>query len=214
MITCECPAAGSIPTISTVTCPVNFGQIQKVAFTRIKNGNVLNSFETTASGEGSIVKKASWTPKLSATDSTKISVSCYIQAPTEEGGDAITFGGGNDTLGGVEMIVGRNPVTFSGVIRSEDQIVISRLKQLQCEAQAGNLGVYLFDENGNIECLQKGSKAYPIPIRSLFIGDKIHGGLETPDSNAISWSYDPNYSDNLMIFTPTDFNPLTDFNID
>ena len=50
----------------------------------------------------------------------------------------------------------------------------------------------------------------PIPIRSLYIGDKIHGGLEAPDSNAISWSFLPNYSDDLAIVAPTDFNPLTD----
>ena len=50
----------------------------------------------------------------------------------------------------------------------------------------------------------------PIPIRSLFIGDKTHGGLAAPDSNAIQWSFLPNYSDDLAIVTPDDFNPLTD----
>jgi hypothetical protein len=34
--------------------------------------------------------------------------------------------------------------------------------------------------------------------------------LEEPDSNAISWSFLPNYSDNLAIIAPDDFNPLTD----
>ena len=91
--------------------------------------------------------------------------------------------------------------------------IIKAMKALQCEAQADNLGVFLFDENGAIECLKDESNAstfYPIPIRSLFIGDKAHGGLEAPDSNPIQFSFLPNYSDDLTIQVPTNFNPLTD----
>ena len=91
------------------------------------------------------------------------------------------------------------------------------MKELQCEAQADNLGVFLFNENGNIEAIKVTTPGTtptisyrPIPIRSLFIGDKSHGGLEAPDSNAIQWSFLPNYSDDLAIVVPTDFNPLTD----
>ena len=87
------------------------------------------------------------------------------------------------------------------------------MKELQCEANAGNLGVFLFDENGKIEALQDETTAttyYPIPIRALFIGSKIHGNFDAKDSNAISWQYPDNYSDDLVIVTPTDFNPLTD----
>lgn len=211
MITCACPAEERIPFLGTYTkCPENFGQIQKVAFQRLKNDEgARNSFPTTGSGD--IKTLASWTALLTKTNSEKIAVSCYIQAPTDEGGDAITFGGGNDTLGGVELVVGRNPVTFSGVIRSMNQQEIELMKQLQCEVQSGNIGVYLFDENGNIECnkYEDQLKCYPIPIRSLFVGDKIHGGLDTPDLNVISWSYMPNYSDNIGIIKPN-FNPLTD----
>ena len=76
----------------------------------------------------------------------------------------------------------------------------------------------LFDENGNIEAIKKSETVestttvsyLPIPIRSLFISDKAHGGLEAPDSNNISWSFLPNYSADLGIVTPSDFNPLTD----
>ena len=110
------------------------------------------------------------------------------------------------------MIIGREPTTFTGAIRAVSQAVIKAMKDLQCEAIADNLGVYLFDENGNI-CAVKGSGAddySPIPIRALFIGDKSFGGLEAPDSNAIQWSFLPNYSDNLAIVAPADFNPLTD----
>lgn len=209
MITCQCPAAAAIPTIGTPDCPESFGQIQKVAFTRMRdaNGNA-NKFTKTAA----ITLLASWEAKMSAEDGTKIAVSPYIQAPTSEAGEARTFGGGNETLGGVEEIIGRNPTTFSAVIRRCPQSIIAELKKLQCESEAGNLGVFLFDENGSIEAIKGTADGdyMPIPVRGFFVGDKTHGGLEAPDSNAIQWSFLPNYSDNLAIVTPSDFNPLTD----
>lgn len=206
---CPCPAAAALPDIPTVLCAENFGQIQKVAFQRLRNDAGLRNSFVTAAPIGTL---ASWTPKLAAEDSIKIVVSPYIQAPTNEPGAARTFGGGNETLGGVETVIGREPNPFTGVLRSIPQSVIKELKKLQCESGGDNLGIYLFDEYGNIEAEQDETTAstyYPIPIRSLFIGDKGHGGLEAPDSNAISWTFLPNYSDNLAIVAPT-FNPLTD----
>ena len=155
---------------------------------------------------------------MALTDGGKVVISPYIQAPTSEAGEARTFGGGNDTLGGIELVIGRNPTSFSGVLRGVPQAIVKIMKELQCEASADNLGVILFDENGNIEAIKQSVTEggtttishLPIPIRSLFISDKAHGGLEAPDSNNISWSFLPNYSDDLAIVVPDDFNPLTD----
>lgn len=199
-----------MPDIPVSNCPESFGQIQKVAFQRLyKSTGEKNSFKTDAG----IEKKASWTPLLSADDDTKIVISPYIQAPTAEAGAARTFGGGNETLGGVEEIVGREPTPFTGVMRKLPQKIIKALKELQCESWGDNLGVYLFDENGAIGAIQDAKTAtthYPIPIRSLFIGDKTLGGYEAPDSNNIQWTFLPNWSDDLAIIVPEDFNPLTD----
>ena len=207
---CQCPAAAAITTIPNVACPENFGQIQKVAFQRLlKADGTKNSFTATAS----ILLKASWTALLAAADGSKIVVSPYINAPADSGGDARMTSGGNDDLGGIPEVLGGEPVQFTGSLRSVPQSVIKAMKPLMCEANAGNLGVYLFDENGKIEALQDATTAttyYPIPIRALFIGSKIHGNFDAKDSNAISWYYPDNYSDQLAIVTPTDFNPLTD----
>lgn len=207
---CKCPAGTALPDIPVNNCPESFGQIQKVAFQRLyKSTGEKNSFKTDAG----IEKKASWTPLLAADDDTKIVISPYIQAPTAEAGAARTFGGGNETLGGVEEIVGREPTPFTGVMRKLSQKIIKALKELQCESWGDNLGVYLFDENGAIGAIQDAKTAtthYPIPIRSLFIGDKTLGGYEAPDSNNIQWAFLPNWSDDLAIIAPEDFNPLTD----
>lgn len=209
-LTCQCPAAASLTTIPAVACGENFGQIQKVAFQRLRKADgSRNSFTTTAS----ILLKASWTTLLSAEDGSKVVVSPYIEAPTSEPGAVRTYGGGNETLGGIEEVLGAEPTAFSAVLRRMPQNVIKIMKELSCESNAGNLGVYLFNDNGQIEAIQDPETTttyYPIPIRSFFVSDKGHGGLENPDSNNISWQFAPNYSDDLKIITPTDFNPLTD----
>lgn len=211
---CKCPAATALPDIPAVMCPESFGQIQKVAFQRLmKDDSTKNFFDSAGEPPKDITKLASWTPLLTATDSTKVVVSPYIQAPTAEAGAARTFGGGNETPDGIEEIIGRESTPFTGVFRKVPQSIIKAVKELQCESYGDNLGVYLFDNNGNIGAIQDATtktKYYPIPIRSLFVGDKTLGGLEAPDNNAIQWSFLPNWSDNLAIVTPNDFNPLTD----
>lgn len=206
MAICTCPAAATLPTIPQMECGESFGQIQKLAFCRIYNaGGEKNSFTT----EASIETLASWQAKLTATDSSKIVVTPYVEAPTQDGGDAITFGGGNETLGGMEKIIGSNPTTMSFALREYPQDIIASLKQLACEK---NLGVFFFNGNGQIEALKDAAVEgtfYPIPIFNLFVGDKIHGGFDTPDSNAMSFALPANYSDLLTIVNPS-FNPLID----
>lgn len=206
---CSCPATGVLPDLGLPRCVESFGQIQKVAFQRLyKDDGTLNGFEAAED----IKKLASWTPLLTADDSTKIVVSPYIQAPTAEGGAPRTFGGGNDTIGGVEEIVGREPTNFTGVMRKLPQDVVKKMKEMQCDSWGDNLGIYVFDENGAIGAIKSGTDTAavyrPIPIRSLFIGDKTLGGLDQPDSNAIQWAFLPNWSDDLAILK-AEFNPLT-----
>lgn len=216
-LVCQCPAASALTTIPNVQCSENFGQIQKVAFQRLRKANgTINSFTGTTGSTtpvDNIKLLASWTALLAAADGSKIVVSPYINAPADSGGDARMSSGGNDDLGGIAEVLGGNPVQFDGQLRSIPQSVIKVMKELQCEANAGNLGVFLFDENGNIQALRDPTTAttyYPIPIRALFIGSLIHGNFDAKDSNAISWQYPDNYSDDLVIVKPSDFNPLTD----
>lgn len=200
---CQCPAAAAIPTLGSPTCAESFGQIQKIAFQRLNDGNGSRNEIATP------LVKASWDTLIVATDSTKVAVSPFVEAPTQEGGEPRTFGGGNDSLGGIEIVVGTNPSTFNCVIRRCPQDILAKMKQLMCDAAAGNLGVYLFSENGQIEGLSgtANGSISPIPIRSLFIGDKIHGGFEEPDYNTVQFAFEPNYSDTLKLITP-EFNPL------
>lgn len=206
-LNCGCPAGAHIPDLDIQECKESMGQVQKVAFQRIyETAGKMNAVTDPT-------KKASWTPLFAATDGTKVTISPYIQGPTSEAGAARTFGSGNQVLGGIPINIGREPTTFEATIYQESQKTIAQLKQYACE----NVGVYLIDENGNIGCIvddiDAPTKYMPIPVGSLFVGDKKLGGFEEPDSNSITWSFFPNWSDKFYIIKreTLDFNPLTDW---
>ena len=186
-----------------MTCGIRYGQVQKIAFTRI--GNLFSN------SSNPITDLASWTAFLSAEDSTKIVVTPYVEAPTMEGGDEKTFGGGNTTLDGIIMVLGSQPIRMSFALRNYPQTIISALKTLM---KIKDLGVFLFNDNGGIICLQEGDTYQPIPIRALFVGDLILSGRIQPDRNTMKFSFKSNYSDKLVVVKP-DFSPINDLaNID
>ena len=203
-LNCGCPASAHLADLNIVECKESLGQIQKVIIQRIySSAGVKNKI----SGEN-IKTKTGMSALLSAADGTKIIVSPYIQNPATEPGAARTFGGGNQTLGGVEIVIGREPTAFTGVIYQEAQSTSKTMKLYSCE----NSGVYLIDENGNIGAIKNGSDYEPIPVGKFFVRDKNLGGFEEPDSNAIEWNFFPNWSDALVIVKSSelDYNPLTD----
>ena len=196
-----CPT--NLPPIPNMTCGIRYGQVQKIAFTRI--GNLFSN------SSNPITDLASWTAFLSAEDSTKIVVTPYVEAPTMEGGDEKTFGGGNATLDGIIMVLGSQPIRMSFALRNYPQTIISALKIL---TKIKDLGVFLFNDNGGIICLQEGGTYLPIPIRALFVGDLILSGRTQPDRNTMKFSFKSNYSDKLVVVKP-DFSPINDLaNID
>lgn len=196
----SCPT--NIPALPNMGCAIRYGQVQKIAFTRI--GNRFASLNP-------ITELASWTERLSAEDSTKIVVTPYVESPTMDGGDEKTFGGGNETRDGIEIVMGAEPIRMSFALRNYPQSIISALKIL---AKIRDLGVFLINGDGGIICLQEGGTYAPIPIRAMFIGDLILGGREQPDRNTMKFSFKQNYSDSLVVVRP-DFNPISDLaNID
>lgn len=203
-LNCGCPEGAHLADLEITNCKEGLGQVQKFVLQRIyKTVGEMNSIADPT-------KKASWTTLFAAADGTKTIISPYIQGPTTEPGAARTFGGGNQTLGGIEIIIGREPTTFSAVMYQEKQKTIATMKKYMCE----NVGVYLIDEGGNIAGISEdeGTKIMPIPIGRFFVGDKNLGGFEEPDSNNIEWSFFPNWSDKLHIIKreALDFNPLID----
>jgi hypothetical protein len=203
---CGCPLASELPDIPLASCPEDFGQVQKIFFQRRLNGSALNS--STPTGVGSLELEATWQTLLDASDATKVVISPILEAPETEPGGPVTFGGGNQTRDGIPLIVGREATTFTGAYYRTRQDTIEAIKAYACE----DIGVYLIDEFGRYGCLVDNiaspTEAYPIPIVSLFVGDKDLGGFEAPDQNLIQWSFRPNWSDKFYIITPSDHDPF------
>lgn len=205
---CGCPRAAALPAITIDLCLENVGQIQKMVFQRLRKADGTKNKFVVATADPAIL--ASWTPLLVAADDTKVVQTPYLTAPEFEPGAARKYGGGNATLGGAEIIIGREPTAVKGNFLRLQQATIKQLKKYQCE----EVGVYFIDEFGRIigdsDGLTVPLEYYPIPVQSLFIGDKKPGGLEGIDMNDISFSLFPNWSDNVRIITPTNFAALTD----
>lgn len=201
---CNCPLDAAVADIPLNQCIEDLGQVQKAVLQRVFSaGGTKNTIADPTA-------KAEWTVFLAAADGTKAVQTPYLSAPETEPGAARTYGGGNATLGGIEIPIGREPTAFTGSILRSPQDTIAALKKYQCE----NVGVYLIDEHGRIGCLaddiENPTTYYPIPVSGFFVGDKKLGGLEEPDMNAIMWKFFANWSDNFVIVTPSDFNALTD----
>lgn len=205
-LNCACPAANAISGFAIPECLEDFGQVNKVIFQRIFSA---------AGAKNKIVtpdKKASWTAPFAAADSTKTVITPYISNPAVTPGAKKTYGGGNATPGGVIKVIGTEPTTMTAQFDSLPQSIIKVLKKMMCE----NVGVYLINERGQIGAMGLPTGAlsaieyYPIPVSSLFVGDKAFGGLDNPDTNAIEWSWKPGWSDDFTVVAPDDFDALSE----
>lgn len=205
-----CPLPAEIQDITQGSCLEDFGQIQKLAFQRQYAGTSRNGFII---GTNPITTKANWDAFLAASDSTKIQVTPFVENPTQTAGGARTTGGGNATVGGINKKIGREVTTNEFTLNAYNQGVIAELKKYEQET---GLGVYLFNEHGQIGCIVDdratplNHRPIPIPPRTFFVGDKAIGGLEAEDMNMLMFEFYANWADNFVIVDPVDFNPLTD----
>lgn len=203
---CNCPAPAALTAITAENCGVNLKQIQRIGIQRRSGGAF-----TAAIATESILLLADWQARIAAVDDTKIVITPLIGAdPTIEPGEAITTGGGdNSTLNGVEEIEGVDSSSFSCIFKSLSSLVEREMKSLICEK---DLVVYLFLQGGLIATIELAlvTDNEGFPIQSFFVSDRANNGFGTKDFVNCSFELAPGWSDNLVISTPTDFNPLTD----
>ena len=190
------------------SCLEGFGQVQKVIFQRVFDGAVKNEIVIVTDNPNVL---ATWTTLQAAADGTKVTISPHLQNPESEAGAPRTFGGGNQTTDGIELIIGSEPSTFTSIIYNTKQHIAEALKGYMLEQ---GLGVFLVNEDGNIagitDDILTPTTFAPFPIQSFFVGDKKLGMYEAPDENAVQWSYPANWSDKFLVVETLDFNANTD----
>lgn len=203
---CTCPQAAAITSIGAVTCLERFGEIQKILIQRTKNGTVVNEI-VIATDDPAVL--ATWTALKAAVDSTKVVSTPFLAEVTNESPDPREAS--STGINGVSAILGGEASPFTGSFHDIPQSVMKDLKDYNCEVE---ISLFLINESGQILTIADDNtsaltvKGIPVVQSSFHVGDKIFGGREDVDKNNIKWSFRPNFSDELYIVTPTDFNGL------
>lgn len=205
LLLCACPEAAAIPTIdASAGCLERFGQIQRIILQRTFNGTVLNTIAV-----ADVETLGTYTALKAAVDATKIQMTPRFGNPNHDPAAPRKAGGGNQTPGGVEVILGSSASPFTAQFQDQPQSKMKAIKKYRCEDglslilvnEAGQLG-FIADDNENIATLRG------IPVRSFFVGDKVFGNYENFDTNPIEWQFEPDWSENFTVVTPQ-FNPHT-----
>lgn len=203
-----CPPAAAIGGITIPDCPVGFGQIQKLILMRYYSTGATKNVFTAAEMDD----LTAFNTKAVAADGTKLQITPFLQNPESTPGEPVTFGGGNETVDGAEIIVALNPTTLTFRI---DFLPAETLAQLKAFA-GEKLGIMLVDGNGQIGAAadDPASPANYYPIRvvenTYFVSDVVLGGREAPDSVNMQLSLPAGWSDDVVPFKPTTFDPLTE----
>ena len=209
LILCGAPNT-VIPDIPTSACE-HFGKVQRIIFQRCKNGATANTVGLGAGVAGAVLDagaSATWDTLTAATDGTKAQFSPFTESPAFTDGTIRTARGGNDSYGGVPISLGYEPTEFEAQILSARQDVIAALKLLRNE-DAYNLGVYLISADGKLMAtvndVATPTILSPIPIQQFNIGNKVAGGYDDVDYNAISFQLEDNWSNTVATLPATDF---------
>lgn len=130
-LSCACPIT-AIPDLVDVTCPQDFDQVVKIAFTLSKSAA---DFTEVVGNE--IDNETAWTTKLASVTDTKIQVSPalanFVVAPSE---GAFIGGNDNSTVDGMAYYVGEDNVRVSFEIHSAPQAAINAMDALSCLSDA------------------------------------------------------------------------------
>lgn len=212
---CVCPDDEILTEIPTAECAFDMDQVQKLAFAT--EGNVIWDSATGGGlGDGSpqvdsqVDTLADWQARRVAVDSTKIVVTPRIGAdPIIEAGEQITSGGNdNSTFDGLVEDNGTGPSNFSVAFKSISTDQEVAMKGIRCK----NPEVYFFLKGGLIACRKVKGTENHVGFRaySYFLSDRNNAGFGTKDTHTMSFQLKEGWSEELVIVTPADFNPIYD----
>jgi hypothetical protein len=138
---CECPLPSVLPNLIDVTCPVDFDQVNRIAFQLTQASAPFVTADP-------IDDVDSWTALLAASGATKIVLSPALSSttiPMSEG----TYEGenSNDSINGLGFYLGENNVRVTAMVVSAPQAVMDALEALSCYSDttlgASKLTAYL-----------------------------------------------------------------------
>lgn len=216
----DCPPPEALEAIDKPTCPVKFGQIQRLAFRLVPDSTVATP---TFADIDDLEDSAKWVAAIAAADRTKIVLTPFISAIVIPPGAVIEEeGGNNNTINGIPILEGQSLVKIAGKIYNLDPEIAKQLRTLtQFSALTpgfSDLECFMFNEFGHIICNYTGedlATGVPSGIRvfNFTVPSVGSEGLLKPNVNNVEFAIDGTWDQKLMIGKPTEleadsWNPL------
>lgn len=203
----DCPLPSAITSIPTYNCPIIWGQIQKLAFRRIKSAAALT---TTSAGV-----KATFTPLLTATDDTKVIVTPYLLNLVIPNTEALTEGGNdNTTINGVSKLKGLGATKVTAELHNAPSDVAKALKGLTAESSVqpgvSNLEVILLTETNVIGKKVGASGFTGFKLFNFVITDVGSEGYGKDNVYKVQFELAGGWSEDHVSIGATDFSPSSD----
>lgn len=201
-----CPAPTALATITAQACPERLEQVVRFL---IQRKQTTPSFTAT-----SILLAATWTPLLTATDSTKVIKTPLIPGVVIPPGELITEGGNdNSTINGIPRVSAIGFVPVTAQLNDANSATRLALRGLLSESaiQPGftNLWCYMVNRFGQIYGKLNGSNVEGFPIYNVFAGTAGTEGFGKAGITNFQFALEPGWDDGGALYQPTDFNALT-----
>lgn len=202
LINQDCPLDSKLPTIESVTCSQQFGQIQKLAIRLTPTEPEDDIF----SDVEELLKKSNWEALIEADDETKLVFTPNIPGiviPNSE--ELKEEGGNNNTIDGISMPVGKGTVKVTGKMLN---LPVKIAKQLESLSKFSNVGgttlieAFLLNEAGQIIYKLDGERAIGFPIYNLFVSSVGTEGLNKPNSHVVSFEMPGDWDNGLEVASP------------
>lgn len=196
---CSCPNAAALETVTDFTCPINFSEIAKLIFCRLKIFQGIIQPPTVVT----LGTLSEWAVTLAAVNDTKTLITPVVDDIENEPGAPIT-----EELTTKNVVTGFEPTTFTGFLAGAPAVTVALFKQLTCEKI---LYVYLVDSDGNIIHAMNGTapEGFKLENNSFFMQD-LELKKRTVNKNRLGFQLVPGWSNTAIKTIPVDFDALTD----
>lgn len=229
---CDCANSVQLPQLVSTKCGENVGQIQIAALVDLRDFPVASSTtpvaatsclfcftETQGAFSGNITTKAGWTYAVSSASTKKVIMTPMLYEFEMTPGEVKMWGEDNSTPDGRGITMGTEKTTITCSLRKAKASQVKLLKDVQCLAEQGNLGVLFFNEAGHVigksgyvnyaneKISEGGTDVALIPFKCIrmTVSDRKFGGLDEPDSNAVSISLVEGWSNDMKIIPLSNF---------
>jgi hypothetical protein len=201
-----CPKPAYLGDVPDQDCPVKFDQIQRIMFTRLSASPHFT--------ESNIITEASWTPRMIATDDTKIIGTPKFSGMVLPDSEPIQSGGNdNTTINGMPSLDGLPFIQANTMIKNMNAAAAKALRLLAPESaiQPGetDLGAYFINRFGEIIYRKVGSDALPFPVYNVIVTDVSSEGLNAPNVHRMFFALEPGWSQDFEMKKITAFNILS-----